>query len=250
MSTISLTKPKPSVATKVWPQVDLLPPEVRANRRLSRTKRLLALCILATVLIGALGWVYALFTLRGATAAVADAQKETDRLTAQQAQYADVPRIQSQLDKTQNALGAATAAEVLWKPYLEALRAVTPAQFSYDTLTITMSSDPSTPTSADPLQAPSIGQVVFTGRSATTTDLAAWMDAVRTIPGLSDPWFTQASLSDENGVSYYQVSGTVQVTDAALAHRFAQKSAATGGSGTTTSTPSPAATGSATGGNS
>ena len=52
MSTISLTKPKSTEVTNVWPQVDLLPPEVRRSRKLSQTKRLLVLMILAVVLLG------------------------------------------------------------------------------------------------------------------------------------------------------------------------------------------------------
>ncbi|HEY0118361.1 MAG TPA: fimbrial assembly protein [Cellulomonas sp.] len=251
MSTISLTKPKTALVTNVWPQVDLLPPEVRAGRKLAQTKRLLVIAILGVVLISALGWVYALFTLRDANTEVANAQADTDRLTSAQAQYAEVPQIQSELSKTQSALDQATATEVLWKPYLEALRAVTPAQVSYDTLQVTVSNDPNAAASGDPLQAPSVGQLVFTGRSATVTDMSAWMDAVRSIPGLSDPWFTQASLTDDNGTAYYQVSGTVQIGTTALAHRFASAPDTAGGSGgSTAGTPSAQPTDSTTGGNS
>ncbi len=220
MSTISLTKPKTSEVTTVWPQVDLLPPEVRAGRKLGQTKRLLVLAVLAVVLLAVLGWVYAKFTLDSANQDLADAQVETDRLTAEQAKYAEVPQIQGQLSRANNALSSATATEVLWKPYFEALRAVTPAQVSYESLQVTMSNDPNAATSGDPLQQPSLGQVVFTARSVTLPDIAAWMDAVSAVPGLSDPWFTQASMTDKDGSVYYQVSGTVQITSTALAHRF------------------------------
>ena len=142
MSTISLTKPKTSEVTNVWPQVDLLPPEVRAGRKLGQTKRLLVLAVLAVVLLAVLGWVYAKFTLDSANQDLADAQVETDRLTAEQAKYAEVPQIQGQLSRANNALSSATATEVLWKPYFEALRAVTPAQVSYESLQVTMSNDP------------------------------------------------------------------------------------------------------------
>ena len=221
MSTISLTKPKATEVTSVWPQVDLLPPEVRQGRKLGQTKRLLVLGVLVVLLIGALGWVYSFKTLKDAQQELADAQARTEQLTAEQATYAEVPQIQSELARTQNALQLGTSTEILWKPYLEALRAVTPAGVSYDTMQVTLTTDPSQSVSTDPLQAPSIGRIQITGRATTLPDLSAWMDAVRTIPGLADPWFTQAAITDDNGNVYYQITGSVQIADTALAHRFA-----------------------------
>lgn len=253
MTTISLTKPKQSASTSVWPQVDLLPPEVRQERKLKRTKRLLAVALLAIVLLAVVGWVFAKFTLVAANREVADAQADTAKLTQQQAKYAGVPQIQSQLAAARTALSSATATEVLWKPYLEALRAVTPPNVSYQSLQVTLSSDP-TATSA-PLQQPAVGQIVFTANAATLPDVAAWMDAVGQLPGLSDPWFTQAAVTDENGYVYYQVSGSVQITSAALAHRFdaatSASSATAGQSGTAAPTaPAQQPSSTPTGGNS
>ena len=245
MSTISLAKPKSGAVTNVWPQVDLLPPEVRAGRKLRRTKLLLVLAVLVVVLLAMLGWVYAKFTLADANQQVADAQTETARLTQEQAKYSEVPQIQAQLKRAHDAIASATATEVLWKQYLEAIRAVTPEAVSYDSMQVTVSNDPNPQVSGDPLQAPSIGQIVFTARAATIPDLAAWMDAVSAIPGLSDPWFQQAQITDKDGHVYYQVTGSVQINDVALAHRFdaplddssAPSSPATAPSSTPSATP-------------
>ena len=250
MSTASLTKPKSAAATAVWPQVDLLPPEVRAGRRLGQTKRLLALVVLGVVLLALLGWVYAKFTLDNADQELADAQNETTRLTAEQAKYAEVPRIQSQLSQADTALSSATGTEVLWKPYFEALRAVTPPNVSYDTLQVTMGSDPNAAAASDPLQQPSLGQIAFTARAAKLPDVAAWMDAVKNVPGLSDPWFTQGSVTDKDGTVYYQVTGTVQITGTALAHRFDEKKAGSGDAGTVGTAPTGSPSAAPNGGNS
>ena len=247
MSTVSLAKPKTTQLTNVWPQVDLLPPEVRAGRKFRQTKRLLALLVLAVVLLAVLGWVYALFTLRDANQQVADAQAETDRLTAEQATYAEVPQVQSQLSRAQDAISSATATEILWKGYLEAFRAVTPSGVTYSQMSLSVSSDPSANVSSDPLQSPSIGQISFSGSAATLPDLAAWMDAVRTVPGLADPWFSQANVTDQEGNVSFQISGTVQITDAALAHRFDATSDTATAAGTA---PSEAPTATTTGGDS
>lgn len=219
MSTATMPK-RETTSVTFWPQVDLLPKEVRAGRRLRSLKRVLMVALLAIVLVAALGWVYAFFTLKQAQAEVADVQAETTRLTAEQATYAEVPQVQGQLSRAQEAIVDGTATEVMWADYVEAFRAVTPPAVSYEVMQVTMSSDPAGSVSSDPLQAPSIGQITFTARAETVQDVASWMDAVRGVTGLADPWFSQATVTDAEGYVYYQVSGTVQVTGDSLAHRF------------------------------
>jgi hypothetical protein len=77
------------------------------------------------------------------------------------------------------------------------------------------------PGSTDTLASASVGQIAFTARSATLPDMSAWLDAISTVPGLGDPWFTSAALTDAEGNVYYQVAATVSVRDTAYAHRFA-----------------------------
>ena len=249
-TTISLGRPRAGEAVSVRAQVDLLPPEVRAGRKLRQTKRLLAVVVVGVVFIGALGWVYALFALRDASSELSSAQANTERLSAEQAKYSDVPAVQRQLATAQAALVAGTSTEVLWKQYLEALRAVTPAGVSYDSLSVTMSDNPTAQGSGDPLQQAGVGQIVFTARTSTVPDISSWMDAVRAVPGLSDPWFTQASLTDDQGIAYYKVDGTVQISDTALAHRFAPQSASAAAAGATPAAPTATPTDTPTGGNS
>ena len=249
MTTISLTRPKPVQASTVWPQVDLLPPEVRASRKSKRTKRLLVLVVLFVVFLAVVGWAYALLTLRDANQQLASAQADTDRLTAQQTTYAEVPRVQDQLSRARNAISSATATEILWKGYVEAFRAVTPPGVSYAQMQFTVSNDPNASTTSDPLQAPSIGQISFTGSALTLPDIASWLDAIRAVPGLADPWISQAAVTDQDGNVWFQIAGTVQINDAALAHRF-DPTPDDGKTPDAAASPSPTATASATGGNS
>ena len=76
--------------------------------------------------------------------------------------------------------------------------------------------------------------MIWSARAATLPDVAAWMDAVGQVPGFSDPWFTQAVVTDDQGYVYYKVTGTVQVTSAALAHRFDATTSTVAGGGTGT----------------
>lgn len=219
----------------VLPQVNLLPPEIRAGRRLSRVKSWLGVMLLVTVLIAALLIVWSLWTVRGAETELADVQGENQDLVAQQSQYAEVPRVLRQLDEFKDSRELAMSTEVMWKPYLAAIAATGPAGVSFDTVAF---SGPSPLNAApmattNPLLAPNVGVVTFSTRSLTLPDTAAWLEGLAGVEGLSDPWFSSAQVTESEGVTYYQVSGTVQVTDAAYADRFTVQdeapAAATGG---------------------
>ncbi|KQY25103.1 fimbrial assembly protein [Cellulomonas sp. Root485] len=203
------------------PQVNLLPPEVYAARGLRRTKRWLGISLIVTVVvcIGAFG----LALVSGAQAAVelAEAQAETTRLQQEQAKYAEVPVVLDALANATRAREIGMSTDVQWKPYVDALTAVLPANVSFDTLTMSIAT-PTTgaPAPIDPLQKPSVGQIQFTARTTTVPDTSAWIDSLNSVPGFSDAWATSVSVTEDESGIYYTVAGTVQVTDAAYSHRF------------------------------
>ena len=205
----------------VWPQVDLLPPEVREGRKLKATKRSLLFTVLGVVIVVTGAAAVAFISAAAASYELTTVQGDTATLLAEQTKYAEVPQVLGQISSAEAARQAGTSTEIIWKPYLEALRAVTPAGVSYDDLTVAAAT-PATgaPAATDVLAGASIGQIAFTARSTTLPDMSAWMDAVSSVSGLADPWFTSAALTDDNGAIYYKVSATVSIRDSALAHRF------------------------------
>lgn len=211
---------KLTTAVVTYPQVNLLPPEVAKTRRQKSTKRLLLLSLLLVVLVAVLGYGVALYSANEAADDLADAQSETTRLQNEKAEYAEVPRVLNQIELVQNARIAGTATEVNWAQYIEALRAVTPAGVSYESITV---SSVENGASMNPFVTDSIGTISFTTRSLVLPDTAAWVDAVEPLPGLSDPWFTSATRTDEDGSLYYLVQGTVNVETSALAGRFIEQ---------------------------
>jgi hypothetical protein len=111
--------------------------------------------------------------------------------------------------------------DIPWKPYVDAITAVLPANVSIDTLTSTGATPmvaPAAPT--DPLQVPSVGQLIFQARSSTVPDTSAWIDSLNAIPGFADAWVSSAAVAEDETGTYYVVSATVQITDAAYSHRF------------------------------
>ncbi|NUU17659.1 fimbrial assembly protein [Cellulomonas humilata] len=227
---MSLTLTKPVVRAAgaalggpALPQVNLLPPEVKAARGLVNTKRWLAVTIGVVLVLIALVYVFAILARSTAENELATEQDQTTRLQAEVSKYAEVPQVLSNLDRTEAALTLGTSTEIMWKGYLDAIAAVLPPNVSIDTFNVSQA----TPwTAAQPVQdflaAPSVGIITFTARTSTLPDNAAWLDALATIPNLSNPTFSAAAVTAQDGEPYYTVSASVQVQSGAFALRFPQ----------------------------
>jgi len=204
------------------PQVNLLPPEVRAARGLRKVKHWLGISLVVTVVvcIGVFG--FGLVSVSQANTELGVAQNETARLNRETTKYAEVPKVLDALGKVRTARALGMSTEVSWKPLLEAMGAVLPRGVSIDKLSVSgatpmIGAEPP----SDPLQAASVGKIAFTARSATLPDSAAWMDALDSVPGLSDSFVSAATVASEGASTYYVVQATVQFTDQAYADRFA-----------------------------
>ena len=203
------------------PQVNLLPPEIRAGRQFGRVKAWLGVSILITVLLCGLIVLWAAFASSQAQDELTQVQDENAALLAEQSTYAEVPQVLNQLGEAVDARTLGMASEILWRPYLAALAATTPGEVSVDTVSVvTAASAAGAVAPLSPLQAPSIGTLTFSGRSLTVPDTAAWLDQLATVPGFADPYVSSVQVTESEGVVYYQVTGTVQVSDVAYADRF------------------------------
>jgi Tfp pilus assembly protein PilN len=225
--TAVMDRPKPKNAGPTLigvslPQVNLLPPEVRAKRGLKVVKRWLGVSLLATLVLCVLAYGASLVSSAAASSDLAKAQAETSRLQNEQKKYAEVPQVLTALAAAKSARTLGMSTEVPWKSYLDAITAVLPANVSIESFAVTGASPiAAPPTKTNVLQAASVGQVQFTGRVATVPDTAAWIDALNAIPGFSDAWVSSEAITETNKLTYYTVTSTVQVTQSAYAKRFA-----------------------------
>jgi len=204
-----------------FPQVNLLPPEIRASRVLGRAKMRLAAALLFVVVLAAAGFVGSALIERSAANELVAKQVEVQRLVAEQAKYAEVPRVKAQIASTQLARQLGMSTEVLWKGYLGAIQAVAPAGVTITELSTQLPGpvQPGTPAAA-PLDALSVGSISFVGQARTLPDLSTWMEALNAIPGFADATFNTSELTEDNGVVYYNIASTVQVNETAFASRF------------------------------
>ncbi|GIG20375.1 hypothetical protein Cch01nite_10990 [Cellulomonas chitinilytica] len=206
------------------PQVNLLPPEVRVARGLRATKRWLAIGIVVVVAFAAGGYGIALVDAASAESELVQAQDDTARLQAEQSKYAEVPQVLSALSNAQLARALGMGQDVQWKSYVDAMTAVLPEHVNVDTLLVALTpASSSAPAATTPLQTPSVGQITFTARALAVPDTAAWIDALNSVPGFAGTTITSAAVTEDENGAYYQVSGTVQITEAAFSHRFDPK---------------------------
>lgn len=203
------------------PQVNLLPPEVRAARGLRKTKRLLGLSLILVLVLCVAAYGVALVSQRGASGEVVEAQADTARLQTEEAQYAKVGTVLGALGTAQGAVQAGMSTDVQWRSYVDAITAVLPENVSFDSFTVGVATPMSPPAAAtSALAVPSVGQVMFSARASTVPDTAAWVDALNGVPGFADAWVSSVSATSDDKGDYYIVSGIVQVTDKAFSHRF------------------------------
>lgn len=205
------------------PQVNLLPPEVRAARGLKVVQRWLGLVVV--IALGVAAGVVFLGTLaqRDADAKLADAQAETRDLMTERERYAEVPLVLGRLDTIKTARTIAMSTDVAWPAYLSAIAATAPPGVSIDVMAMTATTPMVVPNlPIDALQAINVGTITFTAKSLTVPDTQAWVMALATVPGFADPWFSSATITEIEGTPFYTVTATVQINEQAYTHRYAE----------------------------
>lgn len=204
------------------PRVDLLPPEVRAERRNARTRRGFGWGVLAVLLavVLATGGAFSLNVL--SQAKLLAARTETTSLLAQQQKYAPVREVQNQVALAQAAQQAGASTEIDWKAFLDQVGTAQPSGLVLTSVAV----DSVSPTalyqqSTDPLQGPRIGTVTVVGASAALPNVPAWVAVLQKIPGVVDVVPGTVTLDEVNNV--YKATVTIHVSDSLYTKRFEPK---------------------------
>jgi hypothetical protein len=203
------------------PRVDLLPPEVRAQRNAGAVRRRLgfAVIVLLALVVGGSG--AAGIQAVQAQAGLAAEQARTTTLLVQQRKYIQVRSVQDEVGLIQAAQQVGTSTEIDWKKYLSQVQATLPANVTLDTVTID-SASPLTPyvQAAVPLQGVRVATLSFTAKSPTLPEVPAWLNALTALPGYTDASPGSVTL-DATGI--YTVNITMHIDQAAYTNRFSAK---------------------------
>lgn len=214
----------------VVPRVDLLPPEIAQARRLRRTQRLLAGGLVGVVAACAGGYLLAVRSADDAAADLAVAQARTAELQAEQAQYAEVPLVLSQVEAAESARELAMGTDVLWYRYLNDIALTYPTDVWLENITASvagpggLAGTAPVPVAGDnPLAAPGVGTITFTGKARQHSDVATWLDVLDGTGGFSDAAFSDSSRTEVADTDLVQFTSQVVLTESALSHRYDRK---------------------------
>ena len=211
------------------PRASLLPPEVAQSVKAKSMRRtLVGVVILSVLVVGAASGAAGLFVVTSQLA-LDGADQRTQALLAQQGEYAEVREISQTLELTKEARTLGTSTEINWKSYVASIQAILPA----GTVVTNFSAETATPTTpfaqaTAPLQGTRIGELTFTGNSASLPDVQVWLDALSGLKGFVDATPGSVTLVEESGM--YTVSITMHINSEAYTNRFvvAPEEAATG----------------------
>ena len=203
------------------PRVDLLPPEIRAQRSAAAVRRRLGfgVILLLVLVVGGSGGVGV--EAIQAQASLASEQALTANLLVQQRKYIQVRSVQDEVSLIQAAQQVGTSTEIDWKEYLSEVQATLPANVTLDTVTIDSASPLTEYAQATaPLQGARVATLSFTAKSPTLPEVPAWLNALTSLPGYTDA--SPGSVTrDTSGV--YTVDITMHINQAAYTNRFAAK---------------------------
>ncbi|MGZ4624729.1 MAG: PilN domain-containing protein [Kineosporiaceae bacterium] len=223
--------PEPVSTARVdWapvPRVNLLPPEIVQARSLARLKTVLGGVLVVVLASCAGGVAWAQSGVASAQAELDASQARTAILRAEQAKYAQVPRILGLIDSAAAAREQAMKQDVLWYGFLSDLSMTTPSGVQLESLEMTLDVGTSTPPAPDPLTPAGMGQVTFSGKAQHFPDVASWLEAVGTMHGLDGSSLQTATRDPGTGGGKtgqgITFTSTIQVTNKALTHRYDRK---------------------------
>lgn len=209
------------VAAGSLPQVNLLPENIRAVRRLREARGWFGLAVLVSIVLVVLAFVGGTVLVGQARDGKAEAEQRTSDLLAQKSQYSAVTPVLADMKLVKAGLVLASAPEVLWAEYNGAISAMLPEGMQLQTLSMQIvGTEEGAVMPSDPLVTPGLYQLTFEARASEAPVAADLLDALKGVPGFADPRVTVVDHQEEG---YFSVVGTVQVTQAAASLRFTEE---------------------------
>lgn len=220
-------------------KVNLLPTEITVARRGHKVRRIaIAAVALLAVVLGGVSFV-ARAGVGAAQADLAAADTLSASLRSQQSRFAEVVTLQDQVRAATERLDRLTAGDLDWAPLVTAVTDAIPAGVSLAGLdastedsgtagsvggapggtgdTTTAAGTPAAGTAGDPAVATPVGVLGLTGNAVDPTAVAAFVDALSKVEGLTTVVATSvASVGDvATGISGYSYNITAVLTSAA-----------------------------------
>jgi Tfp pilus assembly protein PilN len=212
-------------AVVALPRVNLLPPEIAEQAKFKRVQAGLGGGVLVALGLVGVAFVVANGQVSSAQDDLATQEARNRTLTAQQAQYAEVPVVYAAVDAARARLAQAMGREIRWSYVLNDLSLATPSKVWLTSMTVTPNNDDTavggaaTPATDTYLQ-PGLGTVTFEGKGYRHNDVASWLLALGKEPGLKNPYFTSSKVEQIGEQDTVTFTSQATITEDALSGRW------------------------------
>lgn len=203
------------------PSVNLLPPEIIAARTFRRTQKLLGAAVLVVLAILAVVYLLQVQAKNSAAESLAASQATGRTLKAEEAKYADVPRVYKAIDDAQAARQSAMSQDVEWFRYLTDFSLAMPANVWLTSLDLSLATAAPAPGAAS--TTPTIGTMTFAGSAIDHPDVAAWLVTLAKEKAATDAYFSSSARAKIGTKNIVNFNSTAGLTGTALSHRFDRK---------------------------
>jgi cell division protein FtsB len=219
-------------------QVNLLPSDVKDRQRTRRLTAGVIMAVAAVVALLAFVFVLQAARLSDATQKLETQQAKNADLSGKIAQLSEFADLKAQVSAAEARSATALDGEVLWSGVLRDVSMVIPDEVwlsgMVGTLTPSSASTVRTPAPATPstgatpsagstpapaTRAPAtapgttlIGTIQFQGSADDHPSVAQWLTRVEQVTGWANPWITNSTEIDQNGVTTIQWSGSIDLT--------------------------------------
>lgn len=200
------------------PAADLLPPEVGIARRSRGMRRgIVAVAVLLMVASGGAS-AAAKYQAVAAEVALALEQERTVALIAEQAEFADVVAVQTEIEEREAARRVATGTEIDWQVFVTSIAEAMPADMVLRSVTAEGSSPMAgLAQAADPLQGPRVATVTCIVRSPVMITVPDVVDLMGGLTGFVD---AQVPISELKPEGYFETTFVVHLDGTAYLNRF------------------------------
>jgi hypothetical protein len=204
------------------PRVDLLPPEVKAERKARRTRRALAYAVAGVAALVVIAVGSASLLSMGAQAQLNSAESQTSSLLAQQKHFQKARTIRQEVGLIQAAQQVGASTEIDWTRYLQQVQQTLPGDVSIAAVSVG-SENPlaAYQQSTAPLQGARVATLTFTANSPELPAVPTWLKSLSALPGFADA--TPGSVSLDTTTNIYTVTITMHINSTAFDARFTTK---------------------------
>ncbi len=203
---------------------DLLPVEIVDSRRARKARRSMLAGIAALVVVLS-GWYgYAVYQTSVARVGLTGAEADVSRVQKRQDQFAALVRVQTETGTIRGQLSSLMTDDLPWSSLIGPALGDATGGVKIEEITGALVEAAAT-TPAGAVQLPNttghklVGQLTVKGFAPNKDGVAGYVDALARVPGLGNPYVTDATPHD--GVVEFTVQ--LDVTDSVLGGRFATK---------------------------